>query len=185
MDQNRQSDVPADSEEQGVDSDAETNCDDVTNEISSDDGEESTKEFDPGGRRRMSIMDSNDLIGQIYITLSPKDRQRLRLRIIEFFDQNEQGRLQDPLSTRFKATNGRESHEETVLYNQSLNQLGDGHCKRTNGHQGPLLPLGERYKGPQWNVRAEWENGKFSGPVSVVIKKVQPATSSRQDGQYL
>jgi len=149
-----------------------------------DDGEEVVNEFDPGGNAgRMAIIDPNDLIGRSYLTQPAEDGQRMRLRIVEILDQEEEERLRDPLLMRFRAINGQDTYEEVVTYNQLLGHLDDNdgdegiwHFRRISGHQGPLLPSDERYKGSKWNVRVEWENGEVTYEPLAIIGKSDPVS---------
>jgi hypothetical protein len=160
-----------------------------------DDGEEVTNEFDPGGHAGgMAIIDPNDLIGRSYLSQPAEDGQRMRLRIVEVLDQDEEERLQDPLITKFRATNGQQTYEEIVTYNQLLNHLDDDdgkeglwHFKRISGHQGPLMPSDERYSGSRWNVRVEWENGEVTYEPLAIIKKSDPVSLAiyARDNQLL
>ena len=152
-----------------------------------DDGEEIVKEFDPGGAQgTMAIIDPNDLIGRSYLSPPSEDGQRMRLRIVEMLDKDDQQRLQDPAIIRFRAVNGQETYEEIVSYNQLMNHLdqedgtdGVWHFRRITGHEGPLPPSHPKYNGSRWNLRVEWENGEItfeplriiaeSDPVSVAI----------------
>ena len=169
--------------------------DDAQEEFIPSDGEEVIKEFDPGGNNGcMAVIDPNDLIGRTYLTPPAEDGQRMQLRIFEILEQDEQERLQDPLTTRFKAVNGQESYEEIVTYNQLLDHLdntdgeeGIWHFKRISGHQGPLLPSDERYKGSKWNVRVEWENGEITYEPLAIIAKSDPVSVAiyARDNQLL
>jgi hypothetical protein len=56
--------------------------------------------------------------------------------------------------------------EETITYNQLLDYLGKDHSRdvvwkfqRITSHQVPLSPSHPDYKGSNFNVRIEWENG--------------------------
>ena len=72
MDPTHQLDPPTDEEQDKADDDdvdMENDYDEPTCEMTSDDGEEHTKEFDPGGNTgTMAIIDPNDLIGRTYLT---------------------------------------------------------------------------------------------------------------------
>ncbi len=68
LDLNRQLDSFIDGEEVPA-NDAENGYNKGTNEPITNDGDESNKEFDPGGETgRMAIIDPNDLIGRTYLT---------------------------------------------------------------------------------------------------------------------
>ena len=73
----------------------------------------------PGGQGRMAIIDTNDIIGRTFLTVPQEDGTKMRLRIIEALDQDEQERVSHPANIKFRAVNGDNSYEEIVSYNQS------------------------------------------------------------------
>ena len=79
----------------------------------------------PGGQRRMAIIDTNDIIGRTFLTVPQEDGTKMRLRIIEALDQNEQERISHPANIKFRAVNGDNSYEEIVSYNQIIDHLTD------------------------------------------------------------
>ena len=127
------------------------------------DGEKTVTEFDPGGKdTRMAIIDPNDLIGRTYLTAPAEDGQRMRLRIVEVLEDEEDVRLKDPTLIKFKAVNGQDTYEEIIAYNQLMGYLEDKdgdndtwRFRRISAHEGPLSPSDERYKGSQWNLQME------------------------------
>ena len=162
--------------------------DDVT-----DDGEENVVEFDPGGddddngnnnKTNMAIIDPNDLIGRTYLTNPSEDGQRMRLKIIEILDKDDDDRVRNPLITKFRAVNGQDTYEEIVTYNQLMDHLDneDGEeglwkFRTISGHEGPFTPSDkEKYKGSRWNVRVEWENGEVTYEPLAIIAKSDPVS---------
>lgn len=131
----------------------------------------------------MAIIDPNDLIGRTYLSAPAEDGQRMRLRVIEILENEEAGRLQDPATIKFKAVNGQETYEEVVSYNQLLDHLdsddgddGVWHFRKICGHQGPLMPSDDRYKGSRWNVQIEWENGEVTFEPLAIIGRSDPVS---------
>ena len=78
----------------------------------------------PGGQGRMAIIDTNDIIGRTFLTV-PQEDGKMRLRIIEALDQDEQERVSHPANIKFHAVNGDNSYEEIVSYNQIIDHLTD------------------------------------------------------------
>jgi len=161
----------------------------ATDDSMPDEGEENVVEFDPGGddntsNTTMAIIDPNDLIGRTYLTNPSEDGQRMRLKVIEILDRDDDDRMQSPLITKFRAVNGQDTYEEVVTYNQLIDHLDndDGQdglwkFKTISGHQGPLKPSDkENYKGSRWNVQVEWENGEVTYEPLGIIAKSDPVS---------
>ncbi len=73
LDPNRQLDSFIEKEEAPA-NDTENGFDEAINKSITDDSDESTKEFDPGGEtRRMAIIDPKDLIARTYLTPPTED----------------------------------------------------------------------------------------------------------------
>ena len=65
--------------------------------MAGEDGEALKAKMGPGTLKQvMAIIDPNDLIGRTYLTNPAEDGQRMRLRIVEILDKEEQERLQEP-----------------------------------------------------------------------------------------
>ena len=72
---------------------------------------------------RMAIIDTNDIIGRTFLTVPQEDGTKMRLRIIEALDQDEQERMSHPANIKFRAVNGDDSYEEIVSYNQIMTEF--------------------------------------------------------------
>ena len=49
------------------------------------------------------------------------------------------------------------------------------------GHQGPLTPNDKHYKGSQYNVKIEWENGEITYEPLGLMKADDPITMAQYD----
>ena len=84
----------------------------------------------------------------------------------------------DPDLIKFRCTSSDDTIEEIWSYNQLLdkvescdNEQGEYRFKSIDDHQGPLKPSDLNYKGSQWNVRVNWENGESTyEPLSVIVE---------------
>ena len=124
----------------------------------------------------MAIIDTNDIIGRTFLTVPQEDGTKMRLRIIEALDQNEQERVSHPANIKFRAVNGDNSYEKIVSYNQIIDHLTDDdgedgiwHFKSIDSHQGPILPSDPRYNGSRYNLRITWENGEVTWQTNLYL----------------
>ena len=125
---------------------------------------------------------AQDLIGRIYLDL-PEDGVRRRIRIIEQLDNSDNMLANKSNMIEFRATSDDGIIEETITYNQILENLvaEDGeedewHFKSILNHQGPLEPNDPDFKGSIWNVQILWENDKITWEPLRIIAAGDPLT---------
>jgi hypothetical protein len=186
VDPNRRIDHPKEDDECRPTVEAEDVKDDEDDEVDGelnmvDDSEDAIDDVDdreeehrPGG---MIIIDPNDIIGRTYLSNPAEDGTRMRLRITQRIEEDEDDRRAHPTVLEFLSRNGEDTYEEVVSYNQILDHLEDDddgedglwRFKSISAHEGPLVPSNPRYKGSKYNVRVHWENGEISyEPLSII-----------------
>jgi hypothetical protein len=114
----------------------------------------------------LSMIDSEDLIGRLFIMNKQDDGQQLRARIFKLIEdhdarlENNKDRLKGLLSLND------DTREEVITYNQFLGYLAKDSESETLSkfrqivsHQGPLLPSHAKYNGSSYNLMLEWDNG--------------------------
>jgi hypothetical protein len=154
--------------------------DDPIVETVTDDVDDREEEHRPGG---MATIDPDDLIGRTYLSLPLEDGTRARLRITELLNDDERDLHSHPTVLRFRSSNGDETYEEIISYNQLMDHLeeddgedGIWRFKTIEDHQGPLAPSDGRYKGSRWNLKVVWENGEISWEPQCIIAKSDPVS---------
>ena len=163
------------------------------------DGEESSKTPKPivfvrsrqddnqSATKPMTEYNPDDLIGRTF--LLPKNEQGERLRAITKRKVIETSKhLDDQHDNAIETVNfhldvGQGSAEAIMSYVQILDHLDhqeqheDLHKFRAiTGHQGPLSPQDENYKGSKYNVMVEWETGDITEEPLSLIAADDPVT---------
>ena len=156
-------------------------ADDGDTSNNSDDNTPSIINEDP--QRPMAIIDVDDMIGRSYLTPPDEDGTRRRIKIVEKLDEMDRTLANDPTMIKFRATNDEGTVEEIITYNQIMQRLeaedGDNdewRFKAISNHQGPLPSSHPDYKGSQWNVQINWENGETTWEPLSIIAKSDPVT---------
>ena len=111
----------------------------------------------------MVNVDTSDLIGKTFLMDVQEDGTRQRARIVEMIGHN-----QNSSDARFRCKVG-ENLDEIIAYNDIIDYINKDvdqevlwRFKRITGHQGPLNTNDANYKGAQYNVQVEWENGEIT-----------------------
>ena len=115
------------------------------------------------------IFSPTDLIGKSFL-LQPDDRgERQRATITDLIKDHESDIEKNPTRIRFKCDIGKDAYEEILTYAEVLEHIERDEntevlwkFKRISNHEGPLKPGQPNYKGSQWNVMVEWENGEIT-----------------------
>ena len=166
-----------------LDGDDDEDADDISDGIAPQDTGPTPRQPHPGGQGRMAVIDTNDIIGRTFLTVPQEDGTRMRLRVSEVLDQEEQERMSHPATLKFRAVNGDDSYAEIVSYNQIMDHLTDEdgedglwHFKSIDSHQGPILPSDSRYNGSRYNLRIAWENGEMTWEPLSIIGRTDPVS---------
>jgi hypothetical protein len=119
-------------------------------------------------------------IGRTFLMPPQADGQRFRAKILERVDKYKKDldkeRNENAQYKVLVGHNEGERWEEVVAYNdlaqfidETDNEDGQWKFRSIVGHQGPLKPTEEDYKGSRWNVLVAWETGEVTKePLSVV-----------------
>ena len=129
----------------------------------------------------MAIIDPNDLIGRTYLTAPAEDGQRMRLRIVEVLEDDEDERLKDPTLIKFKAVDGQDTYEEIIAYNQLMGYLRTRMATMIPGVSEGFLHMRVRYHPPtkdikdpdgtcKWNGKQERLPGNHLGSLGSLIQ---------------
>jgi hypothetical protein len=115
----------------------------------------------------MVTIESNDLLGHMFLKDSESDGQRFRARIVRAdADMN-----RSPQHVKFLWEVDGNTADEILTYNQVLDLIEQDNLdmdsdteqlyrfRRINGHQGPLCTSDADYKGSTYNVLGEWKSG--------------------------
>ena len=116
----------------------------------------------------LPIVDTSDLIGRTFL-LEQEDGQKHRARIVEAIEEHGSKTDRNPDKLRFMCSMNDDQYEEIMSYNDILNHIEQSEedtviwrFKRIAGHEGPLLKGHPNWKGSNYNVRVEWENGEIT-----------------------
>ena len=114
----------------------------------------------------MQVIDK--LVGKTFLLPPEEDGTVRRARIIEALNEMDAKRQKDPTLRRFRVVANNEQYEEIFAYNEIIDSLEeeDEHTDEIWNysaildHQGPLTSKHKDYKGSQWNLFIQWENGE-------------------------
>ena len=151
-------------------------------------GEPTTPTDDDDGETNngpaMAVFNPEDLVGRTFL-LKPQeeDGQRFRARIVRSIQDQEDDLVKNPTRISFLLSLDDDTREEIMSYNEVLNHIEDTHednvvwkFRRITAHEGPLRPTHPSYKGSEYNVMIEWENGEITTEPLKVIAADDPVT---------
>ena len=133
----------------------------------------------------MAEYNPDDLIGRTF--LLPKNEQSERLRATIKGKVIETSKLLDDQhdnaidKINFHLDVGRGRAEAIMSYGRILDHLDhqeqqDDKFRAITGHQGPLSPQDENYKGSKYNVMVEWDTGEITEEPLSLIAADDPVT---------
>ena len=129
------------------------------------------------------VLDPDGLIGRTFLTAPSDDGRRFRLKVLERLNEMDDDIQQDPATIKFRCRHEDSDYEEIVAYNELLDYIenDDGtddlwQFKAILDHSGPLKSSDDNYKGSQWNVKVNWENGETTWEPLRLISKDDPTS---------
>ena len=158
---------------------------------------ESKAELDPGEAPNSStpkngevfdvpslvMMDYSDLIGRTFLMEEMEDGQKHRARIVEAIEDHDEKTKSSPDHVKFKVSVNDDQYEEVLSYTEIVSRLEqdeDGDViwkfRRITGHEGPLTKHHPNYRGSNYNVMVEWENGEVTAEPLTTIAADDPVT---------
>jgi len=160
--------VPTESTENSQNSNSSQNYDDEEDngqaEVGLDESSEGNSEESSEGQdialpdlqfRRGPTIDIESIIGRTYLSQPDEEGNRVRMRITEAIDEQDNEANNDPAMRRFRAANDDATVEDIIQYNQILEHLEpeDGQdnmwkFRAIVGHQGPLSASHSDIKDP-------------------------------------
>jgi len=153
--------------------------------------------FDPGGHdqtlspteeetnlSQLPTFHPSDLVGRTFLLDPQEDGQRFRARIVQAIEDQDADLHRNSDRYKFLCSINDDQYEEILSYNEILNfieqQDDDGtklwKFRRITAHEGPLKPSDPSYKGSQYNVMIEWENGEVTSEPLTIIAADDPVT---------
>eukprot|EP00934_Nitzschia_sp_Nitz4_P007134 Nitzschia sp. Nitz4//scaffold846_size1981//130//1963//NITZ4_009307-RA/size1981-snap-gene-0.4-mRNA-1//1//CDS//3329559005//7124//frame0 len=127
----------------------------------------------------MDDFDPSSLIGRTFLSSPRADGQRFRSRIAEILEDQEFRAQQDPTYTKFRCVRDADESEEILAYHEfamaleeELEDDGVFKFRAIRSHQGPLSKTDPEWRGSNWNLLIEWENGEITAePLSFFAKE--------------
>ena len=111
------------------------------------------------------------------------DGQKHRARIIQIIEDHASKVKDNPTRIKFLVSINNDQREEIISYNKLLDYISKDEetdimwkFRRIISHQGPLQQNHPDYKGSQYNVMIEWENGEVTSEPLQVIAADDPVT---------
>jgi hypothetical protein len=124
-----------------------------------------------------------DVIGKTFLLEPRDDGQRFRARIVKAIEDQEESSRNHPRHQKFLCSVNNEQYEEIFAYNdiaQFIEHDDDDTIvwkyRCIKAHEGPLQQSHPNYKGSQYNVLIEWENGEVTNEPLTIIAKDDPVT---------
>jgi hypothetical protein len=145
----------------------------------SDSGENKEYQHTP-----MPVFHPSDLVGRTFLMDPQENGQRFRARIVRAIE-NHDGDIEDnPTRIQFLCSVNDDESEEIIAYNEILNHIENDESdettiwkfKRITAHEGPLTRTHPSWKGSQYNVMIEWENGEITSEPLAIIAADDPVT---------
>ena len=125
----------------------------------------------------------DDLIGRSFLMDKQEDGQQFRGRIVQLIEDHESAVKDNPTRIKFRVSVNNDQAEEIITYNKILEYISKDEENDTMwkfhqiiSHQGPILPNHPEYKGSQYNLMIEWENGEITNEPLSVIAADDPVT---------
>ena len=145
-------------------------------EISYDENVVNNDDYLASNQPSVPILDTSDLVGRTFLMPIDKDGQRLRARIVEAIENQEEECAKESSRLKFVCSMKEDQIEEVFSYNEILDFLEqqeedtiEWKFKKITAHEGPLNPNHSNYNGSIYNVMIEWENGEItSEPLSII-----------------
>ena len=164
--------------------DQDENGETKTNPNGSDNGETGNGETS-NDVPRMPTFDPDDIVGRTFLLEPQEDGQRFRARIVEAIEEQDAALAEDPTKRKFRISVNDDEYEEILSYNEVLNHIEDvaedgepavWKFRRISSHQGPLPSTDKMWKGSEYNVTVEWENGEITDEPLSTIAADDPVT---------
>ena len=131
----------------------------------------------------MPTISPDALIGRTFLQDPTSDSTRLRAKIVEKIQSNDQERTLDPRFIKFCCTVNNGEFDDIVTYINIINHIEKKEEEDTGwkfssitGHQGHLSKGDENYKGSRFNVSVNWDFGESMNKHLDLIGKDDPIT---------
>ncbi|KAL7571369.1 hypothetical protein ACA910_007681 [Epithemia clementina (nom. ined.)] len=140
---------------------------------------------DPSVYKPMSDFDPDNLIGRTFLLPLDENGERNRATVTKkVVEQLEADEINLPQKINYLLDIGQGRSEQLVSYNQLLEHIerseqeADGvfRFREITGHQGPLKPTDDGYRGSTYNVEVEWETGEKTYEPLATIAADDPVT---------
>ena len=129
------------------------------------------------------IFNPEELIGRSFLMNKQEDGQQFRGRIVQLIEDHESSVKDNPTRIKFRVSVNNDQSEEIITYNKMLEYISKDEetdtvwkFQRIVSHHGPLQPNHPEYKGSQYNIMIEWENGEITNEPLSVIAADDPVT---------
>ena len=124
-----------------------------------------------------------DVIGKTFLLGPRNDGQQFRARIVKAIEDQEESSCNHPQHQKFLCSVNNEQYKEVFAYNDIAQFIKNDDEDTTvwkyrciQAHKGPLQQSHPNYKGSQYNVLIEWENGEVTNEPLTIIAKDDPVT---------
>jgi hypothetical protein len=129
----------------------------------------------------------SELIGRSYLSLPTEDGQKFRMRIVKAIAKHQESIDKHPEMVSFLVQN-RDKLEEIVTYQDIVDHIQRNNLDEMDienqylkfrgiiAHQGPLKPTDQAYKGSQYNVLVDWEDGECTYEPLSILAADDPVT---------
>jgi hypothetical protein len=138
------------------------------------------------------VVDPEALIGRTFHIDDKETGEPCRARVVKLVEDHENRIEGDPTRLKFVLSVNEDKSEEIITYNELLGYMARDEennnvwkFSRIVAHEGPLKPGHRNYKGSQYNVMIEWENGETSvEPLRLIVadNPVMCAIYARDNG---
>ena len=154
-----------------------------TNPQGSKNGE--TNEEEETNVPKMPVFSPDDIVGRTFLLEPQEDGQRFRARIVRAIKDQDDELARHPDKIKFLCSINDDQYEEILSYNEVLDHIENvtdddepavWKFRRISAHQGPLRPNHNDWKGSEYNVTVEWENGEITDEPLCTIAADDPVT---------
>jgi hypothetical protein len=129
------------------------------------------------------VNNPEDLIGRSFLMDKQEDGKQYRGRIVQLIEDHESMVEDNPTRIKSWVSVNNYQAEEIITYNKILDYLAKGFeidivwkFRRIISHNGQFQTNHPEYKGFQYNLMIEWENGEMTTDPIAIIAADDPVT---------
>jgi hypothetical protein len=137
------------------------------------------------------VTNPEDHIGRSFLMDKQEDGQQYRGRIVQLINDDESMVEDSPTRIRFLVSVNNDQAEEIITHNKLLDYLANDaeidivwKFRRIISHNGPFQANHPEYKGSQYNLVIDWENGEITTEPLSMMAADDPVTCANYSREH-